>query len=189
MLWPAATSSLGRRTRRLTMNRFVVTLVALAGMIPVVSPSIARADDKSDQAALAAALKNTKVTLEDGLKASEREGTPISAKFEVEDGKFQLSVYTTQGGGFKEVVVDPKTGAIAEAEKITDPGDLDAAKKQKAAVDKATVSLLAATEKAVKAHPGDRAVSIFPETTAGRPTAEVTLMQGQTFKKVPEKLG
>ena len=171
------------------MNRFVVMLVALAGMIPVVSPSIARADEKSDQAALAAALKDTKVTLEDGLKASEREGTPISAKFEVEDGKFQLSVYTTQGGGFKEVVVDPKTGTIAEAEKITDPGDLEAAKKQKAAVDKATVSLLAATEKAVKAQPGDRAVSIFPETTAGHPTAEVTLMQGQTFKKVPEKLG
>ena len=73
------------------MNRFVVMLVALAGMIPVVSPSIARADEKSDQAALAAALKDTKVTLEDGLKASEREGTPISAKFEVEDGKFQLS--------------------------------------------------------------------------------------------------
>jgi hypothetical protein len=85
--------------------------------------------------------------------------------------------------------VDPKTGAIAEAEKITDSGDLEAAAKQKAAIDKATVSLLAATEKAVKAHPGDRAVSIFPETTAGHPTAEVTLMQGQTFKKVPEKLG
>jgi hypothetical protein len=171
------------------MNRFVVTLVALAGLIPFVSPCTTHAEEEPDPAALAAALKDTKVTLEDGLKASEREGTPISAKFEVADGKLQLSVYTAKGGDFTEVVVDPKTGAIAEAEKITDPGDLDAAKKQKAAVDKATVSLLAATEKAVKAHPGDRAVSIFPQTTAGQPTAEVTLIEGQTFKKVPEKLG
>jgi uncharacterized membrane protein YkoI len=171
------------------MNRVIVTLVALAGIIPVVSPCGAHADEKSEEAALAAALKSTKVTLEDGLKASEREGTPISAKFEVEDGKFQLAVYTAKGGDFTEVVVDPKTGAIAQAEKIKDSEDLNAAAKQKAAVDKATVSLLAATETAVKAHPGDRAVSIFPETTAGHPTAEVTLMQGQTFKKVPEKLG
>jgi uncharacterized membrane protein YkoI len=171
------------------MNRFVVTLVALAGMIPVVLPGTTQAEEEADQAALAAALKGTKVTLEDGLKASEREGTPISAKFEVEDGKFQLSVYTAKGGDFTEVVVDPKTGAIAQAEKIKDSEDLNAAAKQKAAVDKATVSLLAATEKAVKAHPGDRAVSIFPETTAGHPTAEVTLVQGRTFKKVPEKLG
>jgi hypothetical protein len=170
------------------MNRFVVTLAALAGLIPVIFPSMARADEKSDEAALAAALKGTKVTLEDGLKASEREGTPVSAKFEVADGKLQLSVYTAKSGGFAEVVVDPKTGAIVEADKITDPGDLEAATKQKAAVDKATVSLLAATEKALKAHPGYRAVSSVPEMTAGHPTAEVTLLRGQTFKKVLEKL-
>ena len=103
------------------MNRFVVTLAALAGIIPVISPWGARAAEESDPAALAAALKDAKVTLQEGLKASEREGTPISAKFEVADGKLQLSVYTAKSGGFSEVVVDPKTGAIAEAEKITDP--------------------------------------------------------------------
>jgi hypothetical protein len=170
------------------MNRFVVTLAALAALIPVILPSMARADEKSEQTALAAALKGAKVTLEDGLKASERDGTPVSAKFEVADGKLQLSVYTAKGGGFDEVVVDPKTGAIAGADKITDQGDLEAATKQKAAVDKATVSLLAATEKALKAHPGYRAVSSVPEMTAGHPSAEVTLLQGATFKKVPEKL-
>jgi hypothetical protein len=172
------------------MNRFVVTLVALAGMTPVVFPGTTHADEKSDQAALAAALKGTKVTLEEGLKASARDGKPISAKFEVaEDGKLQLSVYTEKSGGFSEVVVDPKTGAVAGAEKITDPGDLEAATKQKAAMGKATVSLLAATEKAVKAHPGYRAVSSYPGLTAGHPTAEVTLLHGQNFKKVAEKLG
>jgi hypothetical protein len=72
-----------------------------------------------DPAALAAAMKDASATLQGGLKASEREGTPISAKFEIEDGKLQLSVYTMKGDGFMEVVADPKTGTIAKAEKIT----------------------------------------------------------------------
>ena len=101
------------------------------------------------------------MTLEEGLKASEREGTPISAKFEVADGKLQLSVYTAKSGGFSEVVVDPKTGTIGEAEKITDSEDLEAAEKQKVAVDKAKISLLAATEKAVKANPGREPSAAF----------------------------
>ena len=47
-----------------------------------------------DSPALAAAMKNVPTTLEKGLQASERTGKPISAKFEVEDGKLQLSIYT-----------------------------------------------------------------------------------------------
>jgi hypothetical protein len=63
---------------------------------------------------------------------------------------------------FSEVVIDPATGAIAKAEKITDAEDLEAATAQKAAMEKATTSLLAATEKAVKANAGYHAVSIVP---------------------------
>ena len=143
---------------------------------------------RAEDAALAAALKDTTVTLQGGLKASEREGTPISAKFEVEDGKLQLSVYTMKGNDFMEVVADPKTGAIAKVEKITDADDLKAATSQKAAMAKAKVPLLAATENAVKANSGFRAVSIFPELKNGQATGEVTLMQGATFKKVIERL-
>jgi hypothetical protein len=73
---------------------------------------------------LAAAMKNATATLQGGLRASEAQGTPISAKFEIEDGKLQLSVYTMKGNDFMEVVADPETGAIAKAEKITDAGDL-----------------------------------------------------------------
>jgi hypothetical protein len=46
---------------------------------------------------LAKALAGKKVTLEDGLKASEGAGRSISAKFEVENGKLQLSVYAPKG--------------------------------------------------------------------------------------------
>ena len=115
-----------------------------------------------DPAALAAAMKNATATLQGGLKASERAGNPISAKFEIEDGKLQLSIYTMKGNDFMEVVADPKTGAIAKAEKITDADDLKAATAQKAAMAKAKVPLLTATETAVKANAGSRAVSIFP---------------------------
>jgi hypothetical protein len=87
-----------------------------------------------------------------------------------------------------EVVADPKTGTIAKTEKITDTGDLKAAASQKAAMAKAPVSLVAATEAAVKANPGFVAVSIFPELKNGQATAEVTLLQGATLKKVTEKL-
>ena len=47
--------------------------------------------------ALAAVLKEAKVSLANGIKASEKEGKPISGKFELEDGKLQLSVYTMKG--------------------------------------------------------------------------------------------
>jgi peptidase YpeB-like protein len=141
-----------------------------------------------DEAALAAAMKNASATLQGGLKASEAQGTPISAKFEIEDGKLQLSVYTMKGSDFMEVVADPNTGTIAKAEKITDAGDLKEAAEQKAAMAKAKVPLLTATETAVNANAGSRAVSVVPELKNGQATAEVTLLQGTSFKKVTEKL-
>jgi hypothetical protein len=87
-----------------------------------------------------------------------------------------------------EVVADPNTGTIAKAEKITHAGDLKDAAEQKDAMTKAKVPLLTATETAVNANAGFRAVSIVPELKNGQVTAEVTLLQGATFKKVTEKL-
>jgi hypothetical protein len=144
--------------------------------------------EEGDPAALAAALKNTKVTLQQGLKTSEREGKPISAKFEIEKGQLQLSVYTEKGKDFSEVVVDLKTGAVAKAEKITDAGDLKEAAEQSAAMAKAKQSLLAAADTAATANAGFQAVGITPEMKDGHPTAEVNLLQGTTFKKVATKL-
>ena len=126
--------------------------------------------------------------MQGGLIASEAQGTPISAKFEIEDGKLQLSIYTMKGNDFMEVVADPNTGTIAKAEKITDAGDSKEAAEQKAAIAKAKVPLLTATETAVNANAGSRAVSIVPELKNGQATAEVTLVEGTAFKKVTEKL-
>jgi hypothetical protein len=54
----------------------------------------AATDEEDNPTALAGAMSGVKTTLEAGLKASEREGEPISAKFGIEDGKLQLSIYT-----------------------------------------------------------------------------------------------
>jgi hypothetical protein len=169
------------------MRLSAVQLVLLIAAIGVWSVEATPAWAEGDPAALAAALIDTTATLQGGLKASEREGTPISAKFEIEDGKLQLSVYTIKGDGFTEVVANPKAGTITEAETIKDD-DLNAAAAQKAAMAKAKVPLLTATETAVKANAGSRAVSIYPQLQNGDAVAEVTLLQGTTFKKVTEKL-
>ncbi len=164
-------------------------LVVLVAAVGLLAPGALPAWGEDDDAAvLATALKDTKYTLQDGLKAGEREGQPISAQFEIDDGKLQLSIYTTKGDDFTEVVADPTSGAIMKSEKITGNDDLNDAAEQKAAMAKATVSLLAAADAAVKDNAGSRVVGIFPELTDGHAVAEVTLLQGPTAKKVTEKL-
>jgi hypothetical protein len=165
--------------------RFTLLVATIGFLGAAIVPALA---EGGDEAALAAAMKNAMATLQGGLKASEGQGSPISAKFEIEDGKLQLSIYTMKGNDFMEVVADPNTGAIAKAEKITDADDLKAAALQKVAMAKAKLPLLTAAETAVKANAGSRAVSIFPELKNGQATAEVTLLQGTAFKKVTEKL-
>jgi len=97
-----------------------------------------------------------------GLAASASKGTPISGKFEVEDGKLQLSVYTAEGTNYSEVIVDHKTGKVKESKPITSGDDLTEAKAQAEAMASAKTSLKAAVDEAVKANKGYRAVSVTP---------------------------
>ena len=156
----------------------------IAGFIAVFGFS-ARAEEKSD---LAAHLKEAKVPLERGIAASKSAGTPISAKYEVEDGKLQLSVYTAKGDAFSEVIVDHKTGKVAKSEAIDKGDDLAAAKAQNEAMSKAKTSLQDAVAKAVKANKGYKAVSVTPSMKDGHAVAEIMLMKGAESKTVSEKL-
>jgi hypothetical protein len=166
------------------MSQTVRSIMLLGGLALGVA-GLARAEGENG---LAAALNNAKATLQNGLKASEVSGIPISAKFEIEDGKLQLSVYVLDGADFAEVVVDPMTSAVIETEKMTDGGDLREASSENGAMVRATVPLVAAVDLATKANAGFRAVSVYPQLKDGHPVAEVTLLQGTTFKKVIEKL-
>ncbi len=161
--------------------------IAAAGILIFASLS-SRAEGEGDSAALAKALPQASVSLDQGLKASEREGKPISAKYEIENGALQLSVYTMKGDQFSEVIVDHSSGSIKKAEPITDADDLKAAQEQSAAMAKAKLPLEAAVGGAVKANSGYRAVSVIPTLNGGQPVAAITLMKGEDVKKVTEKL-
>ena len=155
------------------MRKDLVVAVAVTGILAAVALS-SRAED--NPGALAKALPEASVSLDQGLKASESEGKPISGKYELEDGAIHLSVYTMKGDQFSEVIVDHKTGAIKNA------------KEQSQAMASAKVSLDKAVEDATKANSGYRAVSVMPTLDGGKPAANITLMKGEDVKKVTEKL-
>jgi tryptophan synthase beta subunit len=146
------------------------------------------AEDESDAVALAKALPEATVSLEQALKAGEREGRPISAKFEIENGTLQLSVYAMNRDQYSEVIVDHRSGAIKSAQAIVAGDDLKAAGAQGSAMSKARISLQAAVANALKAWPGYRAVGVEPALENGHPVATTTLMKGQDVKKVSETL-
>jgi len=172
------------------MPRRVLALII--AVVWLATPAVVRPqqkhDDDQEHAALAKAMSAAKISLEKGIAASTNAGTPISAKFEVEDGKFQLSVYTAKGDKFSEVIVDHVTGKVAKTEPITGGEDLAKAQQQGAAMGKAKRSLEAAAALAVKGNPGFRAASVVPELKDGHPVAEVTLVKGGEWKAVAEKL-
>ena len=75
-------------------------------------------------------LDAAKINLQQGLAAGEQEGQPISAKFEVDEGKLQLSIYAAKDGRFSEVLVDYVTGKVLKVEPISSGDDLAAANEQ-----------------------------------------------------------
>ena len=170
------------------MRRWVPYVMAVTVAMLVSVSGASGADSDKEQAELARALHAAKVSLGRGLSAAASTGKPISAKFEVEEGKLQLSVYTEKDGKFNEVVVDHTTGKVSRAEPITEGEDLAHAKAQSEAMAKAKVSLAAAVAKAGAAHAGYHAVSVFPSLKDGHPVAEVSLHKGAEWQAVKEKL-
>ncbi|HXM83607.1 MAG TPA: hypothetical protein VN929_16975 [Burkholderiales bacterium] len=72
----------------------VVLMMTMFGVMP-----LANADDSKGTQALLEALGKSKHTLLDGVQEATKGGAvPISAKFELEDGKLSLSVYTAGKG-------------------------------------------------------------------------------------------
>src|ERR1700722_11552309 len=105
------------------MQKAATALLSVLVVALWVGPAKPAMTDK-DKAELATAVSGAKVTLEQGLMTSKKSGKPVSAKFEIENGKPQLSVYTVKDGTkYSEVIVDHTLGEIAKAEPITG-GDL-----------------------------------------------------------------
>jgi hypothetical protein len=175
------------RRKFLLTSACVVVILALAASFARHRSALAIGPDE-EQAELANAMSGVKFSLQQGFTASEREGQPISGKFEVEKGKLQLSVYTAKEGKFSEVIVDHMTGSIAKVEHITEGEDLTHAKAQKTAMDRAKVKLADAAEKS-KGQIGEaQVVSAIPELKDDRPVAAVVLLAGKRFSTVSAPL-
>src|SRR5262245_38021693 len=134
------------------MTHAMLSILALA----LAAAPAARSEQDEDPVALASALMHVPMKLQDGLRASESRGLPISGKYEIEDGNVQLSVYTTDGKKFYEVIVDHTTGSVAKIDELRKPGDIAAANDQIGVMAIVTTSLAAAADKAVEANSGYR---------------------------------
>jgi hypothetical protein len=155
-----------------------IVSLTLAGLCPAWSA-------EQDDAALIKAISDAKVTLQQALTASEREGRPISGKFELEDGKLQLSIYTEKAGKYFEVIIDHMTGSVAKTEPITEGDDLADAKVQSAAMANAKTNLKAAVDKTVGLN---LAVGVTPDIKDGHPVASVTVAKEGKLQTVTQRL-
>jgi len=95
----------GRAMWQLSIS-FVVLLFGLIAPAPITG-----AEDSKDTQALLEALGKSKLTVLDGVRQAGKGGAvPISAKFELEDGKLSLSVYTAGKG----LSVPPEQNVLQE---------------------------------------------------------------------------
>src|SRR5262249_16636597 len=149
--------------RRDTMRpMMILTLVVYSAIVLLASLVSAESGSAANREELARELRGAWLPLERGITLSRSEGKPLSAKYEIDGGTFQLSVYTMNGDHVSEVVVDYSVGTIANVETLTKSEDLAAAETQKQAMASATRSLEAAIAEAVQTNPGYRAVSAMP---------------------------
>ena len=163
-------------------------VLAVAFGLTILAGSYAARSEEHDQQALIKAMGEAKVSLQQGLTASQRDGRPISAKYELEGGKLQLSVYTEKDGKLFEVIVDHTNGAAAKTEAITQGDDLTHAKSQSAAMSKAKTQLKDAVDRAIGKAAGARAVSATAQMKGGHAVASIELLRGGKIEAAEEQL-
>lgn len=165
-----------------------ITRAALFGALTLTSTTVLCQESSNEQAALAKALRGKHVALAKALTSAKAQGKPISAKYEVEHDKLQLSVYTEKNSQFFEVVIDDRSGKVAKSERITEGDDLKAAQAQSAALSTVHGPLDSAVRKALRENPGYVAVSAMPALENGQAMVTVSLLKGTRFKTVTERL-
>jgi hypothetical protein len=166
----------------------IAALIGVAGHYDFLRGDDDDDDEGEDRGALVRAMRLAKISLQQGLAASEQEGQPIAGKFEVDRGNLQLSVRTSKDGRFTEVLVDYSSGNVIKVEPITRGEDLAAAESQSAAMTKAKMSLRDAVEKTIAEAADFRAIGVVPELKGGRAAASVLLLKGEEFKIVNQPL-
>jgi uncharacterized membrane protein YkoI len=137
---------------------------------------------EGDEGTLLAKLKESKHSLAESLRQSEmKNGVAISAKFELEDGKLMLSVYTAKGGLSKDPehseLIELKGEASTEAwtpeiEVFEDKKHLTRSAMQLSLVQLSSLTLLEVIKKAETAQPGT-VYSVIPSIKEKKPIFDV----------------
>lgn len=177
-----------RKMLLMTAGATVLGVAALVGFADH-NAIFANDDEDESQEALIKVLDAAKINLQQGLAAGEQEGQPISAKFEVDEGKLQLSVYTVKEGKFFEVLVDHTNGKVIKAEPITEGDDLAAGNLQSAAMTNAKITLKEAVDKTMtQSAKNIRAVRAVPSLKDGHPVASIDVLNYFQFKAIQQPL-
>jgi hypothetical protein len=178
----------GSLEENIVKSTLLIASSVLVSLLVGTSVALAQDDDDDEDPVLGAVVQSAPVTLEQGIAASAREGTPISGKFEMEVDGVQLSVYTTKDGGFSEVIVDHRNGKVEKVVPIVDGKDLVEARTQVDMMRQAGQPLEYITSRALKSYGGYRAVSATParggERGGGPPVVKVVLTNGKDWKSV-----
>jgi len=175
--------------RKMLLMTAGATVLGLAALVDFADHNAIFADEEDEtQEALIKAMDAAKISLQQGLEASEQHGQPISAKFEIDDGNLQLSIYTAKDGKFSEVLVDYVTGKILKVEPIQGSDDLTAAHEQSAAMTKAKVSLKAAVDKTMSQSANVRAVNVLPTLKDGHPVASIDVLNYNEIRTIQQPL-
>ena len=174
---------------RIVRGMLVVSVALLAVGCSLGTRAFAAEEEGENAAGLLPQVATAKVSLGQGLAAAETAGKPLSAKFEIEDGKLQLSVYTKKDGKYFEVVVDHETGAISTTEEIKGGDDLKAAQHQDRAMTKAKITLQQAVEKSLAAHAGAKAIRASAYMSRkGHAIADIDIAAGGKASEAPQRL-
>jgi hypothetical protein len=169
-------------------------LMTLFGVLGMAS---ARAEDAKDTQALLEALSKSKLTLAEGLRQATQGGAvPISAKFELEDGKLSLSVYTAEKG----LSVAPEKNVLEElsgspedekwtpkVEVFKDVPHVARSSEQLTLMALGNSSLVDTIARAQKAQPGI-VFSVTPVVRNHRPAAEILVADKGKVKKIMQPL-
>src|SRR3954454_4163186 len=169
------------------MRRNLMFAIAL-GLATVGSGGLAWSDD-ADQAALLKALSGAKVTLEQGIaQVAKGPEVPTEAKYEMEDGKLMLSVYTSAKGfstpaednSFIEYSGDASTASWAPKKEVF----ADFKHIARSAQYHSLLSMTKMTVPAIiqKASAQGTVFSVKEKVRNGKPVFEVMTAKGDTTK-------
>jgi hypothetical protein len=171
------------------MTKTRLTLALTIGLATFASNYAALAAEQTDQALLKA-IGNAKISLQQGI-AQGAKGTevPTEAKFEMEDGKLMLSIYTS-AKGFDTAAEDNSFNEYSgEASAPWAPGKevfADAAHIARSAQYHTLLSMTKITIPAIiqKASPEGTVFSVKEKVRNGKPVFEVMTARGSTVKVI-----